>query len=729
MPARGGEPQRLTDAQADSLGVLVARGDDSPDGKRRVVAWQGDLWLVRRAGLHVTRLTDTRDVESEPVFGRDGHTVYFVRDGNAYALDLSDGALRQLTDIRHGEKPPEEEKPVSEQRAWLEAQQEKLFDVIRMRKKQEAKDKAEKKAREAKEPTPVYIGKEERVARIEVEPGGRWAAVLLMKGPEKERHTTVARFVTESGYVETIQGREKVGDFQPHSRLGIADLSTGKVTWLDLTPPAGATRYDSAATVGEPALADIGFEGWNADGTRGLDRHGHLRLQGRVPVRGGWGHREALPPHPRPRRRVDRRTLPHVELPGVRRLAPGRAQRLVPVGALRLLPPVPDAGRGGGEAHAAHEREVGGEVGLDLGRQEALRPHDQRGLPVPAAVLEAPTWTDRAGSGSRPGARSFTTSRPSPDGKRIADVYSFADRPPELFLARRGSGARSPVPGHPLAHAGVARIPVDGAAHRHFTARDGAQVPARIYRPADVGAKPNGAAVIFVHGAGYLHNVTMGWSDYYYREYMFNQLLASKGYVVLAIDYRGSAGYGRDWRTRHLPAHGRQGPGRPGGRGQVPDGPRGHRQPGESGNLRRLVRRLHDAHGAVHGPEVVRRRGGAALGDRLGPLQPLVHEPDPEPAAGRQRGLPSAPRPSTSPRGSTTPSSCATGSGTRTSSSRTSPASPQKLIELGKTGWTLAPYPVENHGFIHPSSWTDEYRRILALFTRTIGPQGSKAGL
>ena len=30
---------------------------------------------------------------------------------------------------------------------------------------------------------------------------------------------------------------------------------------------------------------------------------------------------------------------------------------------------------------------------------------------------------------------------------------------------------------------------------------------------------------------------------------MFNQYLASKGYVVLDLDYRGSAGYGRDWRT------------------------------------------------------------------------------------------------------------------------------------------------------------------------------------
>lgn len=44
----------------------------------------------------------------------------------------------------------------------------------------------------------------------------------------------------------------------------------------------------------------------------------------------------------------------------------------------------------------------------------------------------------------------------------------------------------------------------------------------------------------------------------------------------------------------------------------------------------------------------------------------------------------------------------------------------ERLIELGKTDWTLAPYPVEDHAFVRPSSWTDEYRRIDALFDRAL---------
>jgi len=40
----------------------------------------------------------------------------------------------------------------------------------------------------------------------------------------------------------------------------------------------------------------------------------------------------------------------------------------------------------------------------------------------------------------------------------------------------------------------------------------------------------------------------------------------------------------------------------------------------------------------------------------------------------------------------------------------------QRFIELHKTGWELAVYPVENHGFVRPDSWADEYRRIFELF-------------
>lgn len=39
-----------------------------------------------------------------------------------------------------------------------------------------------------------------------------------------------------------------------------------------------------------------------------------------------------------------------------------------------------------------------------------------------------------------------------------------------------------------------------------------------------------------------------------------------------------------------------------------------------------------------------------------------------------------------------------------------------------KDDWELAVYPVEDHGFVRPDSWTDEYRLIFRLFERAIGP-------
>ncbi len=81
-----------------------------------------------------------------------------------------------------------------------------------------------------------------------------------------------------------------------------------------------------------------------------------------------------------------------------------------------------------------------------------------------------------------------------------------------------------------------------------FKAKDGKQIPAKIYLPNGFDKSKRYPMVIFVHGAGYLQNVINGWNNYY-REFMFHTILTGKNYVVLDIDYRGSAGYGRDFRT------------------------------------------------------------------------------------------------------------------------------------------------------------------------------------
>ncbi len=82
-----------------------------------------------------------------------------------------------------------------------------------------------------------------------------------------------------------------------------------------------------------------------------------------------------------------------------------------------------------------------------------------------------------------------------------------------------------------------------------FTGRDGeTKLSASLLYPQNYDESQEYPVVVFVHGAGSLQNVYKGWSENYWREYMFNQLLNKHGYIVLEVDYRHSLGYGRDFR-------------------------------------------------------------------------------------------------------------------------------------------------------------------------------------
>ncbi len=79
---------------------------------------------------------------------------------------------------------------------------------------------------------------------------------------------------------------------------------------------------------------------------------------------------------------------------------------------------------------------------------------------------------------------------------------------------------------------------------------DGTTVRAHVYSPRGTSlAKPGDRrpCVVFIHGAGYLQNVTDSMTEYAVN-LMFHSRLAELGYVVADVDYRGSAGYGAKFR-------------------------------------------------------------------------------------------------------------------------------------------------------------------------------------
>jgi dipeptidyl aminopeptidase/acylaminoacyl peptidase len=215
-----------------------------------------------------------------------------------------------------------------------------------------------------------------------------------------------------------------------------------------------------------------------------------------------------------------------------------------------------------------------------------------------------------------------------------------------------------------------------------------------------------------------LHNVHYWWSKYY-REFMFHNFLADIGYTVIDIDYRGSAGYGRNFRT---------------------------------GNYRYMGGK--DLSDIVDGvkyvlsnfdidPEKVGVYGGSYGGFMT--LMALFTEPYVFKSGAALRSVTdwahynhpytsnilNVPYLDTIAYKRSSPIYFAEGLKghllmchgmvddnvqfqdiVRLS---------QRLIELRKENWELAVYPVEPHTFTEPSSWADEYKRIFKLFENTIG--------
>lgn len=302
----------------------------------------------------------------------------------------------------------------------------------------------------------------------------------------------------------------------------------------------------------------------------------------------------------------------------------------------------------------------------------------------------------------------------SPDENYFTDLFSNANNPAELYLSKTKKNAR-PIQMTSGQSEEFSSYDWKMPDFISFEASDGAEVPARLYLPEP--AKKNGAAVVFVHGAGYLQNAHKWWSNYY-REYMFHNLLTDLGYTVLDIDYRASAGYGRDWRTgiyRHM-----------GGK-DLSDQVDG-------------VKYLINQHGinpdkvGIYGgsyggfitlmamfnhPEVF--TSGAALRSvtdwahyNHGYTSNILNTPEKDPEAFRRSS------PIYFAEGLQGHLLMCHGMMDTNVQFQDIVRLTQRLIELGKENWELAVYPVEGHGFTEPESWTDEYSRILKLFNETL---------
>jgi dipeptidyl aminopeptidase/acylaminoacyl peptidase len=728
VSAEGGTPERIAPDVADTISLRFAQGDLSNDGRYRARSVQGDLYLVDTRSGTRTRLTSTTARESLAQFNGDDSGIFFREGDNLFLLELDSGFVRQLTDLRSGPERDGDREAVG-QKGYLEDQQSELFEHIRTDELRHNRREAARERSMARGLQPAHLAQGERAGQLSPNASGSHVLVRTFRPANGSTGTIVPDWVTESGYTEDLNTRTKVGDAQSTSRLGLLTVATGELNFLDLTSKdeddkegedggaedSGPKRKTPAA---EPELAGVGFAGWNDAGTHALLSaldfdYNEWRLYS---VEAATGEL----------------TLLDSEQDEAWVGGPCSSRQAGPCAG--WIPGSDRAWYVSEETGWAHLYTINADGSdrraLTAGEWEVRRVSIPQGWDrfllhtSETSAFDTQPWTmdfdgsDRELLLDEPGIHAVT---PSPDGKRLAVIYSSSNRPSELFVARNRAGADMEQVTTSPAEDWLA-FPWKEAEIVYVTAEDGTQVPARIYRPEDLGAEPNGAGVVFVHGAGYLQNVHNGWSGYY-REYQFHHFLAAQGYVVLDIDYRGSAGHGRDWRTAIYRWMGGK------DLSDQVDGAR-YLVENEGVDANRL-----GIYGGSYGGFITLMalftspgtfEAGAALRSvtdwahyNHGYTARILNQPQEDDEAYRM----------SSPiyHAEKFEGHLLMAHGMVDTNVHFSGVVrlAQRLIELGKENWELAVYPVENHGFVEPASWTDEYRRIYELFDRVIGQPNS----
>lgn len=733
----GAKPEQVSQAHVDSMAPYLSDGPSLKDGTRAVSA-RGDLFLIDKSGK-ARQLTSTTAIESNPVLSADEKSVLFQSAGNTFAVDLSSGLIKQLTDVRTGNAPTDAVARATGQQGAIERDQLELLQVIRDRAFADSLQRvARAQSAASASLKPIYPGND-RVVSMNVSPNMKTAIIVSagagsggggrgggggggaigggrggagappVQAPPQaaagaNRNTIVPAYVTASGYTEDIPGRTKVGgDAGSRFRIGQVNLATGNIRWMS------ATGGD-----GDKNLTGVQFMGWSDDGSTALLSAGTADFKMRYLMTVSGDNAQET-------KTVDTlRDSAWVAGPC------SNCGGFLPDGRVWFV----SEASGYAQMYAV-KPDGSGRTALTDGKWEIERAElSPDGSTFFLTTSEESPFVRKlykmpAGGGARTlitKEHGGHTVEISPDGSKIADVFSQANVPPELFVADINGGNRSQLTistteefrSYKWIKPTIVRIP----------ASDGIGVPARVYRPQDVGAKPNGAAVMFVHGAGYLHNVHDFWSTYS-REFMFNHLLATKGYTVIDVDYRGSAGYGRDWRTaiyrfmggRDLQDHVDASKWLTKTYGISPE--RIGLYGGSYGGFMTLMALFTE-------PKYF--GAGAALRSvtdwahyNHGYTARILNNPQDDSLAYHRSS------PIFHAEGLEDPLLMLHGMVDTNVNFQDIVRLTQRLIELGKPNWDLAVYPVEDHGFTRPTSWTDEYNRILKLWETTIGPNGSKA--
>ncbi|MFC4726627.1 S9 family peptidase [Coralloluteibacterium thermophilus] len=648
-------------------------------------------------------------------FDADGAGLIW-RVGNTWYGWRPNGTAGVLAELKAEKDPAADPAPDA-----MRDMQLRLIATLAKRKAERDAQREQADAQRAADPTrvprPVYLGEKTVAAEHALSPAGRW--LLMATGPDPRegggRTGRMPKYVTESGYEEFEDVRVRVGRDAPRGHaLKLVDLASGEASELELGILPGITTdplADLRKAAGKPPLEGrrvvrVDRIVWNDAGTRAAvmlravdnkDRwiatvdtaNGRLqplhRLTDDAWINWSFNDLGWLP---------DNETVWFLsEESGYSHLytqRPGQNARQLTRGEWEVSSPVL-AADGRSWLFKCNQAWPGDyevcQAGVDGGEVRELTALD--------------------------GVEDFVQ---SPDGNQLLVRWSSSYVPPQLAVlpatggeARRLTDTRTPE-----------------YAARSFVQPEFVQVPSKhgagtiwgkFYRPADMEPGRRYPIVLFVHGAGYLQNVHAGYPNYF-REQLFHNALVDAGYIVLDLDFRASAGYGRDWRTaiyRQM--------GHPeledylDGIDWLVENHQGDRDRvgiygGSYGGFMTFMAMFRE-------PE--RFHAGAALRPVTDWTQynhqytsNILNTPDLDPEAYRRSS------PIELAEGLQGHLLIAHGMMDDNVFYQDSVRLAQRLIELRKDNWELASYPLERHGYVEPDAWFDQYRRIFKLFERAL---------
>jgi dipeptidyl aminopeptidase/acylaminoacyl peptidase len=715
----GGEPKKLSEEEARNAPPANGRWDK---GRTRMLYTDdGDIVLHDMATGTRRQVTRTSGSENNPRWARNDTHVTYVSGGNLFIVpvDGSGTLVTQLTDVTRRRPDPK----LTESQKFIKDEEQKLIEAVRERAEQRKKREAEEK----KEQLPRFelAGQQQSASDLMLSPDGKHAFIIVNDRPSGAKSTIVPNYVTETGYVEDIPARTTVGDTQARRLLAILDLEAGKSVWADgsFAPPVADEEKPKAEGATAP------------DGKPGKAAERDIRWS--MPAVSDDGKLVVASA-----RSADNKDRWFVTLD------PATGKTKV-IDTLHDDAWIREIGFGGSSVDFLPDNrrvwflsERDGWMHLytlDMSAEGAKPKQLTEGKwEITSAELasdgkkfhvtstenhpgERHVYTLPIDGGPRTKLTSMTGSNDvtvSPDQSMLGLIYSYSTKPPEVYIMpnRPGAPARQ-ITTTPTAEWRAFRW-IDPRVIT-FKARDGVDVYARLFTPEMIGAKRDGSrpAVVFVHGAGYLQNAHKYWSTYF-REYMFHNLLASRGYVVLDVDYRASSGYGRDWRTaiyRHM-----------GGKDleDIVDGAR-YLVESEGVDAKRI-----GVYGGSYGGFITLMAmfttpdafaAGAALRPvtdwaryNHGYTSNILNIPQKDAEAYRKSS------PIYFAEGLKGALLICHGMVDVNVHFQDSVRLAQRLIELRKENWELAPYPVEDHGFTEETSWADEYKRILKLFEQNL---------